>query len=119
MGEEFDRTVAPTAADVQAMRLARVVEAKPDDVRPCAPDEFPDGRDARSPGFHYFVRCTITAYRIGDNEPVLGGTAAYYVNLVPDVRGRTLQNPSGLLVAALAPLTPAPKPGKDAANAPQ
>jgi hypothetical protein len=121
LADEFDRSVAPTAADVQAMRLARVVEARPEDVRPCAAGEFPDGRDARAPGFHYVVRCKITAYRLGDNEPVLGGTTAYYVNLVPDVRGRSIQNPSGLLVAALVPLSPgdlAPKPGKDSANAP-
>jgi hypothetical protein len=122
LAEEFDRSVAPTATDLANMQVVRTLAADPADVRDIAPDELPPDRSRDAPGFHLLVKGKLAAYRVGNNEPLLNGAFAYYVNLVPDVRGRSVANPCGLLVAAMVPVTPAPAPthpGKDAANAPQ
>jgi hypothetical protein len=122
LSEEFDRAVAPTAADLANMQVVRTLQADPQNVRPIEAAELPPDRSLDAPGFHMLVKGKLAAYRIGNNEPLLAGNFAYYVNLIPDVRGRSVSNPSGLLVAAMVPVAPAPappQPGKDSLHAPQ
>jgi hypothetical protein len=104
LGNEFERKIDPTAPDIEATKVRKLVEVSPEDIRPIKKEELPEGRTLEAPGYHYLVKGKLSTFKLEDGVPLFGGRFAYYVNLVPSSKGFTVQDPLGLLVAALVPV---------------
>jgi hypothetical protein len=104
LGMEFEKNIEPTAREIEEAKIKRVVESREEDVRPIKAEEMPQGRSLNGPGYHLLVSGKMSTYRAEGGDPLFAGRFAYYVNLVPSSEGRTVKNPSGLLLAALVPV---------------
>lgn len=108
LAEQFDREILPTAMPTERAEIVKLIKSEEANVTLAKDGELPEGRSLETPGYHVIVRGRISAFRRGGSqEALMAGAFAYYVHIVPSTEGRTVTNPTSLLVAAMIPVSTA------------